>query len=488
MNVDRDSYRRILGATVIMGGATIASILIGVVRTKVFALVIGPAGIGAIGLFTSIMATAGAVGSMGLGFSGVREIAAGEERRALVRRAIWYAAWPLAFLTAAVIWLARWEICRWVGVGPDQALGVGLIGIAAALSIIALIQTAEIQGIGRVGDVAKVRVIGALLALLLGVSAVVYLGPIGIVLAVVAIPVGNVLAALPYRPRFERVVPAGARLTDEWRRLLSLGATIMITSSLSAGSLVAIRALLVHREGLDAAGLYQAAYAISALNASLVLSAMATDYFPRLSGMETDRSRTATVVNQQLHAALLLASPILLAMSATAPLVLHILYSGAFTQGADLLRWQLTGELLKLPGWALGFLLVARADKTRFLVVETSFVAIFIGAAFLLLPGLGLIAAGISYALAYLLYSLLVAGICGRRHDAAISRENLLHLLVIGAALLALALVGPSAPWIAAASGLLASAAAALHAWRHLNEIRRAPLADSSAAGGLHPE
>lgn len=488
MIAERESYRRILGATVIMGGATIASILIGIVRTKVFALLIGPAGIGAIGLFTSIMATAGAVGSMGVGFSGVREIAVGKERRALVRKALWYAAWPLAFLTAAVIWFGRREICRWVGVGQDHALGVGLIGIASALSIIALIQTAEIQGLGRVGDVAKVRVIGALLALLLGIPALVYLGPIGIILAVAAIPVGNVLAALPYRPRFEGVIAGDGRLTDEWRRLLSLGATIMITSSLSAGSLVAIRALIVRQDGLEIAGLYQAAYAISALNASLVLSAMATDYFPRLSGTETDRSATGTLVNQQLHAALLLASPILLAMSATAPLVLHILYSDAFTEGADLLRWQLTGELLKLPGWALGFLLVARADKARFLVVETGFVAIFIGTAFVLLPALGIIAAGISYALAYLLYSLLVAGICRGAHDAALSRENLLHLLIVGALMLALALVGPSAPWIAAAAGLIAAAAAALHAWRHLKEIRRAPpLTDSSAAGGLHP-
>ena len=54
MTAGRESYRRILAATVIMGGATIASILIGVVRTKIFALLIGPAGIGLVGLFTSV--------------------------------------------------------------------------------------------------------------------------------------------------------------------------------------------------------------------------------------------------------------------------------------------------------------------------------------------------------------------------------------------------------------------------------------------------
>jgi len=477
MTAERESYRRILAATVIMGGATVASILIGIVKTKIFALVIGPAGIGAIGLFTSIMATAAAVGSMGLGFSGVREIAASAERRALVRKALWYAAWPLALLTAAALWFGRFEIARWVGVGADQAFSIGLIGIAGALSIIAVVQTAEIQGLGRVRDVAKVRVGGALLALFLGIPAVIYFGPIGLVMAVVALPLGNAMAALPCRPRFKDAAlgPGLGELTQEWRRLLTLGATIMVTSSLATAALVVIRALVIRQDGMEMAGLYQAAYAISALNASLVLSAMATDYFPRLSGTEQDRGASATLVNQQLHAALLLASPILLGMSATAPLVLHILYSGAFTGGSDLLRWQLTGELLKLPGWALGFLLIARSDKSRFLLVETSFAAIFVGSTFLLLPRLGLIGAGMSYALGYLVYSLTLVAICRSRHDMRLSRENLAHLLLVGAAMLALALVGPGAPWLAAGAGLVAAAASGLYAFRHLNELRRTP-------------
>src|SRR5690349_21720453 len=107
MTAERDSYRRILAATAIMGGATIATILVGVIRTKLFALLVGPAGIGLIGLFASIMATAAAIGGMGLGFSGVREIAAGADRFRSVRKALWLAAWPLAVLTAVILWFGR---------------------------------------------------------------------------------------------------------------------------------------------------------------------------------------------------------------------------------------------------------------------------------------------------------------------------------------------------------------------------------------------
>jgi PST family polysaccharide transporter len=460
-----------------MGGATVVAIVVGIIRTKIFALSIGPEGIGLIGLLTSIMATAAAVGSMGLGFSGVREIAAAQRDRALVRKALWLAVWPLAILTAVIMWFGRTEIARLVTGSEDQALGVGLMGIAAALTIIAGAQVAVIQGVGNVGGVARARVWGAVLSLLIGVPAVLYAGPIGLVVAVAAIPLGNAIAALPYRPKPEPVGrTGGSRLRAELWRLVTLGFVFMLVTSLSAAVLVIVRTLLIRDGGLETAGLYQAAYAISALNASLVLSAMATDYFPRLSGSHADRAGSATLVNQQLHAALLLASPVLLAMAALAPLVLNLLYSPAFQAAAGLLRWQLVGEVLKLPGWALSFLLLARADKGRFLFVESAFAVAYVALAAFLLRQFGLTGVGIAYAAAYLIYSLLLVVICARWHGAILSRENGMHIALVGAVLVALALVGTAAPWVAGTAGIVVAAAAAAYAWRHLSEIRRAEI------------
>jgi PST family polysaccharide transporter len=471
-----DSYRRILYATAVMGGATAIAIIVGVVRTKIFALTIGPAGIGLIGLLTSIMATAAALGGMGLGFSGVREIAAADKQRTRIRRALWLAVWPLAIVTALVLWLGRFEIARLVTGSTDQALAVGVMGIAAALTIIAGAQVSVIQGVGNVGGVARARVWGAVLSLVIGVPAVLYLGPIGIAVAVLAIPVGNMLAALPYRPAAESSPDRRTPLAGEIWRLVTLGAVFMLVTALSSAVLVVVRTLVIRQDGLDAAGLYQAAYAISALNASLVLSAMATDYFPRLSSSHGDRAASAALVNQQLHAALLLASPVLLAMAALAPLVLNLLYSPAFAGAADLLRWQLTGEVLKLPGWALSFLLLARADKGRYLSVESAFAIAYVALALLLLPPFGLRGAGIAYAAAYLAYSLLLVWVCARWQSVRLARENVLHLAVVVTALLGLALLGPNAPWIAGAVGLVAAAVAAAFAIRHLKEIRRSTI------------
>lgn len=470
MSEDKEPFRRILAATSIVGGATAITIVIGMVRMKLIALTIGPAGIGLMGVLASIMAVGATIGGMGLGTSGVRQIAASAATRAAARHALWLATWPMALVAGLALWIARDDIARFVTGNSDDALAVGLTGIGVILTIAAVSQIAVIQGYRRIGDLARARIFGAILSLLIGVPAVVYGGPLGIVVAVIAIPLGNVLAALPFRPKTE-AAGGGApeALRDQWRPLFTVGAVVMVSSSLGALSLVFIRAVIIDREGLQAAGLYQAAYAISAMNVSLVLSAMAADYFPRLSAIEGDREAANRLVNQQLRAAILLGAPILAALVALAPLVLQLFYSSAFAPASAMLRWQVAGELLKFPGWALGFLLVARRDTGRFLVTETLFVAAYLGGTMLLLPLIGLAGAGLAYLGAYLIYSVTMFALCRRRHGVQLSAQNIRNLALVLSMLVAVTLLAGLSPWAAAIIGLAFAGGLAIHAIRQLD-------------------
>ena len=69
------SYRRILKSSSIIGGASVINIVIGLARTKIIAVLLGPAGIGLVSLYTGLMSTATAVASMGIGTMGTRQIA-----------------------------------------------------------------------------------------------------------------------------------------------------------------------------------------------------------------------------------------------------------------------------------------------------------------------------------------------------------------------------------------------------------------------------
>ncbi|MCB1507177.1 MAG: O-antigen translocase, partial [Hyphomicrobiaceae bacterium] len=72
---DQNSYRTILRSSSIMGGASVINVLIGLLRMKLVAVLLGPAGIGLIGLLQNLMQAASGVAAMGLGTVGVRQIA-----------------------------------------------------------------------------------------------------------------------------------------------------------------------------------------------------------------------------------------------------------------------------------------------------------------------------------------------------------------------------------------------------------------------------
>ena len=71
----KKSYGQILKSSALIGGSSVVGIGIGMIRTKAMALLLGPAGVGLMGLYSSIADLTQSVVGMGLNSSGVRQIA-----------------------------------------------------------------------------------------------------------------------------------------------------------------------------------------------------------------------------------------------------------------------------------------------------------------------------------------------------------------------------------------------------------------------------
>jgi PST family polysaccharide transporter len=70
------SYTQILKSSSLIGGAQGINLLLGMVRVKFAAVLIGPVGVGLIGNYTAIQGLVGTVAGLGIQSSGVREVAA----------------------------------------------------------------------------------------------------------------------------------------------------------------------------------------------------------------------------------------------------------------------------------------------------------------------------------------------------------------------------------------------------------------------------
>jgi PST family polysaccharide transporter len=73
--MENSSHRQILKSSAIIGGSTVITIGLRIVRTKVMAILLGPAGIGLEGILDSIIQLARTMACLGLESSGVRQIA-----------------------------------------------------------------------------------------------------------------------------------------------------------------------------------------------------------------------------------------------------------------------------------------------------------------------------------------------------------------------------------------------------------------------------
>ncbi len=75
MENKNSSYNQIIKSTTIFGSSQLFVILIGVIRTKILAVLLGPIGVGLIGIFSSIVDIIRSLCGFGMDTAGVKAIA-----------------------------------------------------------------------------------------------------------------------------------------------------------------------------------------------------------------------------------------------------------------------------------------------------------------------------------------------------------------------------------------------------------------------------
>lgn len=394
-----------------MGGAQAINYLVGLLRVKVVALLLGPAGVGVIGLYTSATSLLGTVTGLGLQGSAVRAIAQaqGQDDPLAVARTI-RTLRRLVWATGLLGWLACLALAvplsRWMFQSTEHAWALAVLGGMLLLTAVSNGQLALLQGLRRIGDIARVQVAAAVLNTVVTIGLYAWLREDGIVLVLLANAVVQLLCSWWFARRVE--VP---RLAMDWSQavavakpLLGLGIAMMWSGVLTLLLDLYTRTLVTRTLGIDAAGIYQAAWALSGLFAGFVLGAMGTDFYPRLTAVIHDRDAAARAINEQTEIGILLALPGLLVTLAFAKWVVWALYSAKFAPAAEVLAWMVLGVFGRVLSWPMGYILLAKGAARWFMATELTFLSIQAALVAWLLPRHGVVGAAYAFALCYLLY------------------------------------------------------------------------------------
>ena len=431
-----------------MGGASIVNIALQIVRGKCVAMILGPAGVGLIGTFTSITALISAVAGMGINSSGVRQIAEAtgsgdQERIARTAIALRRVSLVLGLLGAAVMVAMSPWLSQWTFGDRSHVLALMLLSLTVLFGAISGGQTALIQGTRRIGDLMKLTMLGAAAGTVASIPLVWLWGERGIAPFMIVVAACAIVTSWWYA----RKVPLAPVTCDvrqtvrECKPLLAFGFSLMVSGLLTLGGAYLIRVIVIRTLGMEATGQYQAAISLSAIYVGFVLNAMGTDFYPRLTAVSADHAAMTTMVSEQSEISLLLAVPGILATLAFAPLVIALFYSRDFTPAVEVLRWQILGIALRVVSWPIGFAILAKGAGRTFIATEAAANIVQIGGIWLFVSAFGLKGTGIAFFAMYFFYwamvYLVVHRMIGFRYSVAARRILWWTLPAVAAAFLA---------------------------------------------------
>jgi PST family polysaccharide transporter len=429
------SFARILRSSALMGGAQVVVLAAGFVRAKAIALILGASGIGLIGIFNAFSGNIATFAGWGLGTSGVRLIAgASEEEKPAKVAAVRRMGWALSLLGLALGLLTFWPVGAATFTAGQYAVEMAIVALAVPCVIASAAWSAILQASGKIASLAKVQIAGALTGLLLGLPAIYFWGTLGIALSILL--AAAVPAFVLWRTaRSEAAAGSLAQVEGaDLRQLVKLGGALMVVGWLGQLSAYAVRLAIVRQEGLDAAGYYQAAYAISGSLPGFIFAAMGADFFPRVAAARDDKEAIG-ITQIQIQAGLLLGVPLLALLLLFGEVSIQMLYARGLAPATSLLPWMIWAVFMRVVSWPLGFWLIARGKPSLVVGLEAASNVLLIATSLFLTRAMGVLGAAVATFVAGLAYFIVLAFVAHRKAGGITGRRTWAGILLASFAL-----------------------------------------------------
>jgi len=437
---EKDSYGHVLKYTGVFGGVQGLNILVSLVRNKFVALLLGPGGMGLASLFNTTVTFISQATSLGISFSAVRHISeqfdSGNEAQTMHFVKV-VRAWCLLTALLGVL------LC--VAVGPflssnafawgDHTLHFVLLSPAVGMMAITGGETAILKGKRQLGALALVQVSSVVAALVISVPVYYFFGESGIVPVIVLMAFFTMVLTLWHSCRLYPLQLSDAKgILGEGMEMVRLGVAFTLAGIVGSGAEMYVRSWLNVAGDLDVLGLYNAGYMITVTYASMVFSAMDTDYFPRLSAVASDVDATNEMVNKQMEVSLLIASPMLVGLIIFLPVLIPLLFSSKFIPMVAMTQVAVLAMFFKALTMPVAYITLARGYSVMYLLLESAYFVVFI---FLIIFGYqrwGLFGTGVAITAANVFDFLMINGVgrwrYGYKMSSAVMKYSGIHILI----------------------------------------------------------
>ena len=426
----RSSYGNILKATALFGGVRVFQIIIHIIRAKVVAMLIGPAGMGIHNLLKSTLDTVNHVTGCGLQTSAVRDIAKAhdggdQERIDVVITSLRLIVWLTGLIGVLVVFFGSAPLSYFAFGNYEYSTAFKYLSIIMFATQLNTGQVALLQGTFHYKYLAKSSLIGNFLSLLLTIPLYYYLREKGIVPALIIAS----LITLYYswnasrKVTFHYVKLPFSKLFLEGKGMLTLGLVLAIGSLIGNLSSYLMNIFISHSGSISDVGLYTAGTTIANSYIFLVMSSMSTDYVPRLSALNGNIEAQNEAINKQTELLAIILLPLLVFFIVFSKEMILLLYSSEFIVISTMLELFMVGMLFLAFTWCLSYAVVARGDKKLFLLTEIYNFSISILLKVVGFYIAGLDGIGVAFIVDYIFELLLIFIVCHRKYQFRLSPD-----------------------------------------------------------------
>ncbi len=443
------SYGHVLKYTGIFGGVQGMSIAISLLRNKLVAMLLGPAGMGMASLLNTTVSFISQATNFGISFSAIKHISeifdSGDEER--IRHFVKVVrSWSLltALLGMLVCAAAGPDLRRFVFSGLSE-LNLLLLSPAVGLAAITGGETAILKGARRLKSLAMTQIISMVSALIISIPIYYFFGLAGIVPAIVLMAVASMLITVWYSYRLYPLrLSCNRSMLFEGFPMVRLGIGFLVAGVMGSGAELLIRFYLSMTGGNAAVGLYNAGFMLTMTYGGMVFSAMETDYFPRLSAVNRDTQLCNQTVNRQIEVSLLIISPMLVAFIFAAQEIVPLLFTEEFNPVVPMLRVTVLALYLRALKLPVAYLTLAKGDSMSYMILEAIYDVVMVLLVIVGYNWLGLVGTGVALLAVALFDFVMVNGYTRLRYkfrlSGSIARYALPHI--------ALGLVAFASAWL----------------------------------------
>ncbi len=411
MTDHKSSYQKIFKTTSLFGGVQFLNIIISIIRTKLIAVFMGPAGMGIIALLNSALNTINSAASFGIETSAVKHISENFKDDdvntvsrivAIVRKLVLLTG---VFGMLLTIFFSSW-LSRFTFGNTDYSTAFIFISVTILFKQLTSGQLVILQGLRRMRLLAKANFYGNALGLLISVPLYYYYRIHAIIPTIVVIS----LSALVFSIYFSKKVGvqshdiSNTQTSREGKSIIKLGILLTISGLLTLLTTYLIQIYIGKVGGLVEVGFYNAGFTLLNSYVGIIFTVMSTDYFPRLSAISEDNDRVRESAVQQSFVSILIITPIVILFLTFIPLIIQIIYTPKFNLIIPMVSFGILGMLFKAVSWSMGFILIAKGDSKMFLRTAIGFNIISLFLNILCYHLYGLEGLGFSFLIYYIIH------------------------------------------------------------------------------------